>query len=239
MNDAAKTTFTIPFTLKKPIERPKVYEIDQSVVVDGQKITVQQLKISPLRTEIKLAVDEQNSMQLLDFTSVRLIDENGEDWGGIRNGITGSGDLRDGEVSLFVQSNYFRQPKKLTLVMDKIEALPKGSDYIEVDFEQQKVLYVPNELDIDVRVPSSNALEVIYPTASQSHTKQLLYKVVDQKGTEYQSSETMTHFSEQEPYIKSTQTFDFDNEVNPIRLHIYSYPSYLDGKVELDIPLNK
>ena len=63
-----------------------------------------------------------------------------------------------------MQSNYFRQPKKLTLVMESIEALPKGSDYIEVDFEQQKVLYVPSELDIDVQVPSTNTLEVTYPT---------------------------------------------------------------------------
>ena len=63
-----------------------------------------------------------------------------------------------------MQSNYFRQPKKLTLVMERIEALPKGSDYIEVDFEQQKVLYVPSGLDIDVQVPSRNTLEVTYPT---------------------------------------------------------------------------
>ena len=155
LSDAAETKFAVPFTLTKPIEQPKVYEVNQSVVVDGQTIDIKQLKISPLRAEIRLAADEQNTMQLLKFTSVRLIDENGEDWGQPRNGGMGFGILRDGEVSLFMQSNYFRQPKKLTLVMEKIEALPKGSDYIEVDFEQQKVLYVPSELDIDVQVPST------------------------------------------------------------------------------------
>ena len=149
LSDAAKTKFAVPFTLTKPIEPPKVYELNQSVVVDGQTINIKQLKISPLRAEIRLAADEQNTMQLLKFTSVRLIDENGEDWGQPRDGGMGFGNLRDGEVGIFIQSNYFRQPKKLTLVMDRIEALPKGSDYIEVDFEQQKVLYVPSELDID------------------------------------------------------------------------------------------
>ena len=153
LSDAAETKFAVPFTLTKPIKQPKVYEVNQSVVVDGQTIDIKQLKISPLRAEIRLAADEQNTMQLLKFTSVRLIDENGEDWGQPINGDGGL--LRDGEVSLFMQSNYFRQPKKLTLVMERIEALPKGSDYIEVDFEQQKVLYVPSELDIDVQVPST------------------------------------------------------------------------------------
>ncbi len=238
LSDTAKTKFTVPFTLTKPIEQPKVYEVNQSVVVDGQKLEVKQLKISPLRAEIKIAVEEQNTMQLLDFTSVRLIDEKGEDWGKIRNGTIGFGTLRDGEVSVFIQSNYFRQPKKLTLEIDKIEALPKNSDYIKVDFEQRKVLYVPSELDIDVQVTSSNTLEIAYPTASPNHTKELLYGVVDQDGNEYNISETMTSSSEQESYIESTYTFNFEKEVNPIRLYISSYPLYLDGKVEVNIPLD-
>ena len=86
LSDAAKTKFVVPFTLTKPIKQPKVYEVNQSVVVDGQTIDIKQLKISPLRAEIRLAADEQNTMQLLKFTSVRLIDENGEDWGQPRNG---------------------------------------------------------------------------------------------------------------------------------------------------------
>ncbi|MFJ7935959.1 DUF4179 domain-containing protein [Sporosarcina sp. NPDC096371] len=235
LSDAAKTKFVVPFTLSKPIEPPKVYELNQSIVVDGQTINIKQLKISPLRAEIQLAADEQNTMQLLDFTSVRLIDENGEDWGKPRGGGAGFGILRDGEVGIFIESNYFRQPKKLTLVMEKIEALSKGSDYIEVDFEEKKVLYMPSELDITVQVPSYNTLEVIYPTAN----RQLLYGIVDQDGNEFTSNTISTHYSEKDPYVKAIYTFNFDNEVNPIRLNINSYPLYLDGKVEIDIPLDK
>lgn len=238
LSDAAETKFTVPFTLTKPIEQPKVHEVNQTVVVDGQRIEIKQLKISPLRAEIQLVVDEQNTMQLLDFTSVKLIDETGEEWGGIKNGTLGFGTLRDGELSLFIQSNYFRQPKKLLLVMEKIEALPKGSDYIEVDFEQKKVLYVPSELDIDVQVISSNIFKAIYPTESQNHTKQLLYGAVDQEGNKYHSSEIMTHSSERESYIESTYTFNFEKKTNPFRLYINSYPLYLDGEIEVTIPLD-
>jgi len=232
LSDPAETKFAVPFTLTKPIKQPKVNEVNQSVVVDGQKINIKQLKISPLRAEIRLAADEQNKMQLLKFTSVRLIDENGEVWGQQTNGDGGL--LRDGEVSLFMQSNYFREPKKLTLVMEGIEALPKGSDYIEVDFEQQKVLYVPSELDIDVQVPTTNTLEVTYPTGGW-----LLYsEIVDQAGNDLSSSQNGMNFSREAPYVTAVSTFDFDDEMNPIRFKINSYPLYLDGKVEVNIPLD-
>ena len=232
LSDAAETKFAVPFTLTKPIKQPKVYDLNQSVVVDGQTIDIKQLKISPLRAEIRLAADEQNTMQLLKFTSVRLIDENGENWAQPINGNGGL--LRDGEVSLFMQSNYFRQPKKLKLVMERIEALPKGSDYIEVDFEQQKVLYMPSELDIDVQVPSRNTLKVTYRPGGWL----LLAGMVDKEGNDLSNSLIETHASREAPYITEVSTFDFDNEVNPIRFNINSYPLYLDGKLEVDIPLD-
>ncbi|QFF99116.1 DUF4179 domain-containing protein [Psychrobacillus glaciei] len=238
LSDAAKTNFAVPFTLTTPIEQPKVYDVNQAVVVDGQTIDIKQLKISPLRAEIRLAADEQNTMQLLKFTSVRLIDENGEEWGKPSGGGMEFGNLRNGEVSLFIQSNYFRQPKKLTLVMEWIEALPKGSDYIEVDFEQKKVLYVPSELDIDVQVPSRNTLEVTYPTGTGGG--QLLDGIVDQEGNDFSNNLIEMHVVKREvPFSTWVFTFDYDIAVNPIRLYINSYPLYLDGKVEIDIPLNE
>ena len=235
LDDAAETKFSVPFTLTKPIKQPKVYEVNESVVVDGQKISIKQLEISPLRADIRLSADEQNTMQLLKFRSVRLIDENGENWGQIRDMEEGFGMSRDGEVSIRMQSNYFRQPQKLTLVMEKIEALPKGSDYIEVDFEQQKVLYVPSELDIDVQVPSSNVLEVTYPKTVES---QLIDEIVNNEGNDLNGNVISVNFSEENGYQTAIYTFNFDNEVNPICLHMNSYPLYLNGKVEIDIPLD-
>ncbi|MEK5038530.1 DUF4179 domain-containing protein [Sporosarcina sp. FSL K6-3457] len=234
LNDAAETKFVVPFTLTKHIKQPKVYEVNQSVVVDGQTISIKQLKISPLRADILLTADEQNTMKLLKFRWVRLIDENGEDWGQIRDVEEGFGIWRDSEVSIRMHSNYFRQPKKLTLVMEGIEALPKGSDYIEVDFEQQKVLYVPSELDIEVQVPSSNTMEVTYPMAVES---QLFGGIVNREGDDLSGSINSINFSRENSYKKAIYTFNFDNEVNPLRFNINSYPLYLEGKAEINIPL--
>ena len=60
---------------------------------------------------------------------------------------------------------------------------------------------------------------------------------MDQEGNDFSSNLIEMHFSREEPYVTAVSTFDFDNEVNPIRFNINSYPLYLDGKVEVDIPL--
>ena len=61
--------------------------------------------------------------------------------------------------------------------------------------------------------------------------------MVDQEGNDLSSSQIGMHVSREAPYVTAVSTFDFDNEVNPIRLYINSYPLYLDGKVEVDIPV--
>ncbi|HWI50478.1 MAG TPA: DUF4179 domain-containing protein, partial [Rummeliibacillus sp.] len=142
--DAKQTTFSIPFTLKKKIQPTKTYNLNKNVTVDGQIIHLKMLKISPLRAEIQLASDDNNTQQILSINSIKLIDENGEIWGNKMNGITGFGSFSDGNASLFIQSNYFRRPKKLTLIMDKIEALPKGEEYIVVDFKKKEIIQKPN-----------------------------------------------------------------------------------------------
>ena len=62
---------------------------------------------------------------------------------------------------------------------------------------------------------------------------------MDKEGNDLSSSLIEMHASREEPYVTAVYTFDFDNEVNPIRLNINSYPLYLDGKVEIDIPLDE
>ena len=109
--DEHETTFNIPFTLQKEIAKSKQYRLNQVIEMDGQKLTVKSLKISPLRAQLDIALDPDNTMQILHLKTMRLLDEKGEEWGTIANGFSAFGSLRDGEVSYFFQSNYFREPK--------------------------------------------------------------------------------------------------------------------------------
>lgn len=233
--DPKRTTFTIPFTLTKPIEPTKLYEVNQTLDINGQTIHVESLSISPLRAEIKLTADPQNTMQILQIDEVKVFDENGEEWGKMNNGIVGFGGFREETNSIFIESNYFRKPKSLTLELNKVEALPKGQDYVEIDFLKQEIVKMPDLKDFNLSIRGKDTIDILYK-GSPSHHKQLLSEVIDANGQQFYSNGHSSTSSETGIY-ESTYTFDLEGAVNPVKIYFWSYPSYLKGSAKLEIPL--
>ncbi|WP_332646555.1 DUF4179 domain-containing protein [Lysinibacillus sp. 54212] len=233
-----ETTFSIPFTLTKPIAPSKVYSINKETEVDGQKISVKELVISPLRAEIKLAIAEGNTKRILQIGTMKVIDEKGEEWRNINEGITNMGSIESGEFSVFVQSNYFRKPEQLTLVLEKIEALPKGEDVIVIDFDKGEIVQQPKDVVLNV---TSSSLTAQYPLSKLNHSQSLIgWELTDQNGNviaPYQSS-----FVSGDNDLLEDATYYFDpTEMStmsqPMIAKINSYPSFLqgEGKVVIDL----
>lgn len=233
-----ETSFSIPFTLSKPIEPSKVYSINKEIDVDGQKFGVKELVISPLRAEIKLETAEENTKRILQIGSIKVIDEKGEEWGYIREGITGSGTPDSGEFSVFVQSNYFRKPKQLMLVLEKIEALPKGEDVIVIDFDKGEVLQQPK--DVVLNVTSASSLSAQYTISDPNNERSLLFEFTDQKGniiSPIQSSILSGNGDLRAEAIYYFDATEMSKMSQPIIAKINSYPSFLQGKGKLVIDL--
>ncbi|WNS76540.1 DUF4179 domain-containing protein [Bacillus sp. DTU_2020_1000418_1_SI_GHA_SEK_038] len=233
--DEHETKFNIPFSLHKKIAKSKNYKLDQTVEIDDQKLTVKSLRISPLRAKLDIAVDSANTMQILQIKSMRLLDEKGEVWGTITNGFSGFGGMRDAEASLFFQSNYFREPKNLTLEINDVQALPKGKDYIEVDFLKKKVLYIPDNVNVIIGIESNNTIRANFKSKEENHFYQMFFQAVDANGkTVYTNGSS---HSNRDGMAESTYTFDTSNKTNPIRIYFNSYEKYLKGSAAVNIPL--
>lgn len=233
--DEHETTFNIPFSLQKEIAKSKVYQLNQSVEIDDQKFTVKLLRISPLRARLDISVEPENTMQILQIRNMRLLDEKGEEWGTITNGITGFGGMRESEASFFFQSNYFREPKKLTLEISDVQALPKGEDYIEVDFLKKEVLYVPDSADVHIDILGNSTVQAKQQIKKQNHIYQMFSKAIDAKGETVETA-GMTHHTSDET-TDSTYSFKTNNKTNPVRIYFHSYENYLKGSATVEIPL--
>lgn len=234
-DDKDATSFTIPFTLTKPIAKTKAYHVNEEIESEGQKLVIEELRISPLRAQVDIIVPDSNTMQILDVNELQFIDENGEEWGKGSNGITARGNFRDyGKVTYYLESNYFRQPEALTLRIGEIEALPKGKDYIEVDFDKSQILYQSDEVNIDFNI-INNSIEYFVPNNSQN---QILSWGIDAEGKDIYLKSGTTHGTEDEGRHERNE-YDISNAVNPVRFYISGYDSYLDGSAEIEIPLQK
>ncbi|MGD6964930.1 DUF4179 domain-containing protein [Rossellomorea vietnamensis] len=137
-------TWEIPFKVdQNKVGKTKDIHLNQEFLVEGQKILVKTIKASPTRVGIQMEFSSENTKRIFDIEDLRLVDENGETWSRISNGLSASGDFE--EKTYYLQSNYFEKPKELFLVFSKIRALEKDKLEVKVDTEELKILLAPDE----------------------------------------------------------------------------------------------
>ena len=71
---------TIPVDKEKFAGMKTTYDIDQSVVIEGQKITFQKVTIYPTRSVLNVSYDPENKKKIFYFDDLTLVNEKGEEW---------------------------------------------------------------------------------------------------------------------------------------------------------------
>ncbi|MDD3165347.1 MAG: DUF4179 domain-containing protein [Oscillospiraceae bacterium] len=107
--------------------------LDQTVVLDGQKITITDLEIYPSHLRVNMADDPNNTAWLKELQFYIETD-----WGmkfePIANGITATGSLDSPMMNSYrADSTYFHQAKHLKLVITGAQWLDKSMEKISVD----------------------------------------------------------------------------------------------------------
>lgn len=235
LDDENKTVITLPFELQQPIAPAKVFPIGQTLNVQQQKFTVEKVTISPLTTAIDISVDPTNSMRILAFDDLKLFDENGEEWARIENGLTSTSLVNSREIRYYMQSNYFRTPKELTLEIGEIHALPKGQDFIEVDFAKERVLYQPDIVDWQFTVEGKTV--IVEADHYEGEGRTLLFTAYDQNGNEIHSTGESWRDLNDELY--ATYTYETAPYEAPVKIDINYYPNPIGSKLILPIFSNK
>ena len=234
VKQANKTTlFKVPFTIKNEIKAGKIYTLNETVEIDNQQIQINEIKVNPLRVAVTLEFNKQNDMKILQFEDMRIEDENGEVWSSIRNGISGRGENQNKENTYFLQSNYFKEPKKLYLKFDKVQALPKGESYLLVDFAKKEILEQPTERKVEVSSVGSDTIKLKYRPIRKDHMYSLFSQGENAKGEIVDIPRQSNGGNNDEQYAEIT--LDGKDIINPVKINFISYPNYLNGSVSIRI----
>ncbi|QFT88143.1 hypothetical protein FIU87_05785 [Bacillus sp. THAF10] len=225
--------FSIPFTLNE-FKGKKEYPVNQTLELEGEKINIEKVTIYPLRAAVHLKMDPKNKKHILHLEDLRLIDENNEVWGKISNGITGTGE-KNSEQEIYLQSNYFKEPKELYLVLNKAQAVDKNNAEVIVDIEKLEIL----------NQPSGNILEnvreeydeLVFDFRTKEEFNYFMFnKVTDAQGKELEySSSTLSSFYEEGLSKLGMNLPEITSAQNPITMEISYYPQWIKGNEKIKV----
>ena len=239
LHDRPETVFEIPFTLKNEIKASKRYTVNKHLIVDGQRFTIHELVISPIRSELKMSIDPSNSKKILSFEDIRIYDEHQEEWGKIRNGVVGFGNYEDEQFSIMLESNFFRIPDSITIELREIEAIDRADEFIVIDFDKKKVISQPNNINIELEIKDNFEIQYKVSPYKKNEHKAVFSHLIDAEGSIYRSNSTW--ISDYEDYKLIGQVFDMENverlPANPVKLEVARYEQYLNGIGRIQVEL--
>lgn len=228
IRDGDKQTISIPFTLEKPIAKAKVVEPNARITAQNQHLFIKKIIRTPLRIHIEVQPDPSNTMQIVALDNISLELKNGKKRELIRNGLVGTGSFREGKHTLYFQSNYFYDSDELSIHIGEIQAVPKGEDYIEVDFGTQEVTYKPDFIDWDIKVVGS---DVYYQApVKDNHGRHHLFPAEKADGTPLESTSRSFYTSDHEGY-------NYREYFEPYSGKAKLWINYIDNPIAKDVEL--
>jgi hypothetical protein len=135
---------TFPVDQEKFFNNEVTYKVDKAVMVEGQQITFKEVTVYPTRIAVHVKYDEKNTKKIFSFDDLKIVNEKGEEWASINNGISAH-HISENERILFLQSNYFSKPKEIYIEFSSIRAHDKDKLEVVVDLKQKKLLKSPNK----------------------------------------------------------------------------------------------
>ncbi|QTD42991.1 DUF4179 domain-containing protein [Sporosarcina sp. Te-1] len=226
-------SFSLPFKLQENVKEGKIIQVNQEGEIESQKFTIEEIVIYPLRTAVTVSFNKENSMRLLHFEDMRLVDEKGEVWGSITNGVSAS--KSENHTTYYLQSNYFQQPDKLYLQINKLQALDKTESALVINTDDAEVIDIPKNGNLEVVKMTRNHVEILLKGQNiLEHRHDLVAEITDENGKNVVISSSSIS-SEGNDAKRYGITFETDDYQNPLYLEFSSYPNYIEGNVKIEI----
>ncbi|MFD1031622.1 DUF4179 domain-containing protein [Metaplanococcus flavidus] len=233
--DGEDFDFSMPFTVPENVEPSVTYDMHQEVEVEGQKFSVEEVTVHPLRVGIKISFDPNNTKKILQFEDMRLEDENGEVWGSILNGLSATGDIDEGEMIFYLQSNYFEAPDELYLRINKMQAVDIEDSYFLVDTDKNLLLHSPKDGRLELIQSSRTGFEMTLKIDSEDGFPYGLDRKISDTNGEPMVMQYSGLSSPQEGVQSISIGFEGNGYANPVRVDLFAYPNYINGDVKIEL----
>lgn len=226
--------FAVPFKLGENVQHGQNFVLNENVEIETQKMTIHEVTIHPLRTEVLISFDPANSKKILHFEDLRLEDENGEIWGTARNGRSSHGEPGE-KMVYYLQSNYFKKPEELHLRFNELQAVDNGEASLLVDMEKQQLLQSPGDGQLKLAGADKNTIRfVLKGLPEKEFNYGLISEIVDADGKKLPISSESIGFKENNERDWLIEFEDVQYK-NPLKMKLFAYPSYIKGEIDIQL----
>ena len=234
--------FNIPINKEKLETMKVVYNLNQNIEIDGQKIFFKTVIITPTQISAEIEYDKSNSKKILGYDDIEIVNEKGEKWATIKNGVTGTR-KDDDHQTLFFQSNYFTNPKELYIKGSSIKSLDKDKLKVIVDVDKRVLLKAPDD---KLTLKSVTAIKGKTSLEFELIKDKILDKdkgyFVFQYDFEDSDGNIIDNKASGGTHLNGTDRQDIDYIIttdskfkNPISLTVWDYPTRIKGNFKVKI----
>ena len=126
----------------------KSYPINQSMEIEGQKITFEKLEVYP--SQIKLYLDcDKNNNAVIQYLNIYFKGDDGKIYDTPKNGLSASGTIDSDDIgALYFESSYFKNTNSLTMYITGITSIEKDKQYGEINYSQRTITNLPKDVSI-------------------------------------------------------------------------------------------
>ncbi|WP_298470138.1 DUF4179 domain-containing protein [Psychrobacillus sp. FSL K6-4046] len=223
--------FVIPFELKNKVAKPKHYKLNREVVVEGQKFTVEQVKISPLHVAIDIKTDPQNDMVIFNFSSIKLQNERGNVWGSGSTSISSFGSADTTKRTIYLESNYFQESEELYLVIGDILAMPRDEREIVIDFDKKEVASISKQYPLQLEIIDESSFKVDFDNNLGFN------QTIFTNGEDRNGRKVPLAISHRLSDTTNSQVFTLEQGTknNPVTFVLQGYPNYLKNDTRIKV----
>ena len=235
-NDDLLDTFSLPLNIDHSIykNQHKEINVNKTVKVDNQNITITKVDTYPLSMVISIKYDKENTKQVFGLENIRVVDEKGEEWGNGKGGVSASY-INDNEHLIYVESNYFHTSKELYIVFDGIHAINKDDTTIQIDEKNGQLIKYP--MDGIIQSAKIEGKEIVIQIDDQGENGDLsIDSVTDDAGQDINGHRQS--FISSEGLNQKEIRVEYQPEKvtkGPLNLEIGSYPLTHKQQVKLRI----
>ncbi len=187
--DRRETVASFDFDLSfdpKFTEEATVVDVNRWMELDGQQILLKDVEIYPTHMRVNLEDHPDNTAWLRDL-ELYVQNEKGEQFGGVRNGISATGSPDSPFTRSFrLESSFFSDSKELTLCIAGAQWLEKERQWVTLDIENGEIEYLPRDVVLESVERSGTKLVVktVEPDEGQQRTGQMFLGWRAPDGTE-------------------------------------------------------